>query len=101
MRDAPSTLPVDPWIAGAGCSSGSNPSLRRRTFLELSPEALTYFVLLAAAIPTAYTGGSGAFVMAAGDVSLDYALAFFQRSAPAFVRDAGTVLQRLKRAENR
>jgi TRAP-type C4-dicarboxylate transport system permease large subunit len=35
---------------------------------KLSPEALTYFVLLAAAIPTAYTGGSGAFVMAAGAI---------------------------------
>jgi TRAP-type C4-dicarboxylate transport system permease large subunit len=33
---------------------------------QLSPETLTYFILLAAAIPTAYTGGSGAFVMAAG-----------------------------------
>ena len=35
---------------------------------KLSPEALTFFVLLAAAIPTAYTGGSGAFVMAAGAI---------------------------------
>ncbi|MEY4764478.1 MAG: hypothetical protein RI907_1151 [Pseudomonadota bacterium] len=34
--------------------------------LGLSPETLTYMVLLAAALPTAYTGGSGAFVMAAG-----------------------------------
>lgn len=35
---------------------------------KLSPELMTYIVLLAAAIPTAYTGGSGAFVMAAGAV---------------------------------
>jgi TRAP-type C4-dicarboxylate transport system permease large subunit len=35
---------------------------------QLSPETLTYFVLLAAAVPTAYTGGSGAFVMAAGAI---------------------------------
>ncbi len=35
---------------------------------KLSPEALTFFVLLAAAVPTAYTGGSGAFVMAAGAI---------------------------------
>jgi TRAP-type C4-dicarboxylate transport system permease large subunit len=35
---------------------------------QLSPELMTYIVLLAAAIPTAYTGGSGAFVMAAGAV---------------------------------
>ncbi len=34
--------------------------------LRLSPETLTYLILLAAAVPTAYTGGSGAFVMAAG-----------------------------------
>lgn len=35
---------------------------------RLSPEALTYLILLAAAIPTANTGGSGAFVMAAGAI---------------------------------
>jgi conjugal transfer pilus assembly protein TrbC len=36
------------------------------------------------------------YVMATGDVTLDYALAFFQRSAPAFSRDAGSFLKRLK-----
>ncbi len=36
--------------------------------LHLSPETLTYVILLAAAVPTAYTGGSGAFVMAAGAI---------------------------------
>lgn len=36
------------------------------------------------------------YVMAAGDVSLGYALAFFQRSAPAFSKDAGAFLKRLK-----
>jgi TRAP-type C4-dicarboxylate transport system permease large subunit len=36
--------------------------------LQLSPETLTYVILLAAAVPTAYTGGSGAFVMAAGAI---------------------------------
>ena len=35
---------------------------------RLSPEVLTYLILLAAAIPTANTGGSGAFVMAAGAI---------------------------------
>jgi TRAP-type C4-dicarboxylate transport system permease large subunit len=35
---------------------------------RLSPEALTYLILLAAAIPTANTGGSGAFVMAVGAI---------------------------------
>ena len=37
-----------------------------------------------------------AFVIAAGDVSLDYALAFMQRSAPAFAPEAATLLKRLK-----
>lgn len=40
------------------------------------------------------------FVMAAGDVSLDYALGFFRRSAPAFARDAESLLKRLQRSKN-
>lgn len=36
------------------------------------------------------------YAMAAGDVTLDYALAFIQRSAPAFSKDAGAFLKRLK-----
>lgn len=39
---------------------------------------------------------SDGFVMAAGDVSLDYVLAFFQRSAPAFAKEAGAFQKRLK-----
>ncbi len=35
---------------------------------RLSPELLTYIVLLAAAVPTAYTGASGIFVIAAGGI---------------------------------
>lgn len=35
---------------------------------RLSPEMLAYLVLLAAALPTAYSGGSGALLMAAGAV---------------------------------
>ena len=35
---------------------------------KFSPEVLTYVILLAAAIPTAYTGASGIFVIAAGAV---------------------------------
>ncbi|MBN9206326.1 MAG: type-F conjugative transfer system pilin assembly protein TrbC [Methylibium petroleiphilum] len=38
-------------------------------------------------------------VVAAGDVSLDYALDHFQRSAPAFAKDAGRFLARLSRRE--
>lgn len=35
---------------------------------RLSPELLTYIILLAAALPTAYTGASGIFVIAAGGI---------------------------------
>lgn len=35
---------------------------------KLSPEFLTYIILVAAAVPTAYTGASGIFVIAAGAV---------------------------------
>ena len=35
---------------------------------KLSPEALTYVILVAAAVPTAYTGASGIFVIAAGAI---------------------------------
>ncbi len=38
-------------------------------------------------------------LMAAGDVSLDYVLAHFQRSAPSFAKDAGRYLARLGRRE--
>ena len=38
------------------------------------------------------------FVLAAGDVSLDYALKFFEHSAPAMARDASAYLQRMKGA---
>ncbi len=36
------------------------------------------------------------FALAAGDVSLDYVLRFFERSAPAIARDASAVLQRMQ-----
>lgn len=35
---------------------------------NFSPETLTYLILLAAAVPTAYTGASGIFVIAAGAI---------------------------------
>ncbi len=41
---------------------------------------------------------SDQFVLAAGDVSLDYALRFFERSAPGMARDASSYLQRMKGA---
>jgi len=59
------------------------------------------FVLVRDGAPTqACTSGlcapGDAFVRAAGDVSLDYALAHFQRAAPSFAKDAGGFLKRLK-----
>ena len=41
---------------------------------------------------------SNQFVMAAGDVSLDYALRFFERSAPAMARDTSALLKQMKGA---
>jgi len=35
---------------------------------SMSPQLLTYIILLASAVPTAYTGGSAAFVIAAGAI---------------------------------
>ena len=35
---------------------------------NLAPETLTWLILLAAALPTAYTGASGIFVIAAGAI---------------------------------
>lgn len=35
---------------------------------KMGPELLTYIILLAAAVPTAYTGASGIFVIAAGGI---------------------------------
>ena len=83
----------------------------RRVAVQIDPQAFDRFSIVrtpsfvlvrsgAAAQPCS----SGAclagdqFVMAAGDVSLDYALSFFERSTPAMARDASTLLQRLKGA---
>ena len=41
---------------------------------------------------------NGSHVLAAGDVSLDYVLRFFERSAPGMARDASSYLQRMKGA---
>ncbi len=37
---------------------------------NLAPETLTWLILIAAALPTAYTGASGIFVIAAGAIIL-------------------------------
>ncbi len=36
--------------------------------MELAPETSTWLILIAAALPTAYTGASGIFVIAAGAI---------------------------------
>jgi conjugal transfer pilus assembly protein TrbC len=82
----------------------------RQVAVQIDPQAFDRyavtqtpsFVLVRDGAPAAAPCASGlcvpgdGYVMAAGDVSLDYALAFFQRSAPAFSKDAGAFLKRLK-----
>ena len=75
-----------------------------RAFDRYAIQRVPSFVLARAGGPdTACRGEQCAraddHVTAAGDVSLDYALAHFQRSAPAFARDAGRFLARLGRRE--
>ena len=72
-----------------------------QAFDRFSVERVPSFVLVrdgAATLPcgvgTCVTGDQ--YLLAAGDVSLDYALRFFQRSAPRMAHDAATFLQRLK-----
>lgn len=81
----------------------------RRVAVQIDPQAFDRyavtrtpsFVLVRDGAPAAPCAnglcvpGDG-YVMAAGDVSLDYALGFFQRSAPSFAKDAGAFLKRLK-----
>lgn len=75
-----------------------------RAFDRYAIQRVPAFVLArAGAQDTACSGGQCArsddHVVAAGDVSLDYALDHFQRSAPAFAKDAGRFLARLGRRE--
>jgi conjugal transfer pilus assembly protein TrbC len=72
-----------------------------QAFDRFSVSATPTFVLLkAGAAPTPCAAGtcfaSTQFVSAAGDVSIDYALEFFKRSAPSFSREAGALLSKLK-----
>lgn len=65
---------------------------------KLSPEALTYVILLAAALPTAYTGASGIFVIAAGAIIYHEVLraggnAQFALAASAMSGSLGVVLR--------
>ena len=81
----------------------------RTVGFQIDPQAFDRFAVTATptfvlvrngAAPTDCGGNtcfaSDAFVSVAGDVSLDYALEYFQRSAPAFGKDAAVFLKRLK-----
>lgn len=82
---------------------------RHRVALQIDPQAFDRYGI--AAVPsvvlrkrqTACDGGTcpeaAAFVRVSGDVSLDYALAALQRSAPSFAADAEQWRQRLQPAE--
>ena len=81
----------------------------RKVGFQIDPQAFERFAVTATptfvlvrngAVPSDCGGNtcfaSDAFVSAVGDVSLDYALEYFQRSAPAFDKDAAVFLKRLK-----
>lgn len=83
----------------------------RRVAVQIDPQAFDRFSIVRTPSFVLVRGGASAqacssgtclasdqFVMAAGDVSLDYALNFFERSAPAMARDASSLLQRMKGA---
>ena len=83
----------------------------RRVAVQIDPQAFDRFSIVrtpsfvlvrsGASTQTCSSGtclAGDQFVMAAGDVSLDYALSFFERSAPAMARDASSFLRRMKGA---
>lgn len=83
----------------------------RRVAVQIDPQAFDRFSIVRTPSFVLVRGGASAqpcssgtclandqFVMAAGDVSLDYALSFFERSAPAMARDASSFLRRMKGA---
>lgn len=82
---------------------------QRKVLFQIDPQAFDRFAVTAT--PTFVLVRDGAqstecaagscfasdlFVSVTGDVSLDYALEYFQRTAPAFHTDADSFLQRLK-----
>ena len=104
-----------------GLSEGSLPRTAARiqqligsrpVAVQIDPRAFDrYAIQRVPAFVLARAGGTGTacsgeqcarsndHVVATGDVSLDYALDHFQRSAPAFAKDAGRFLARLGRRE--
>jgi conjugal transfer pilus assembly protein TrbC len=81
----------------------------RRVAVQIDPQAFdryavtqtpSFVLVRAGALAVPCRSGTcvpaDAFVLAAGDVTLDYALAFMHRAAPAFAPEAATLLKRLK-----
>jgi conjugal transfer pilus assembly protein TrbC len=82
---------------------------KRQVGFQLDPQAFdrfsvtatpTFVLLKPGAASTPCAAGTcfpaSSYVSAAGDVSLDFALEHFQRAAPAFSRDAGAILAKMK-----
>lgn len=81
---------------------------QRQVGFQIDPQAFdrfsvsvtpTFVLLKEGAVPAPCAAGtcypSSSFVSAAGDVSIGYALEFFKRSAPAFSREAATILSKI------
>jgi conjugal transfer pilus assembly protein TrbC len=84
---------------------------QRQVSVQIDPQAFDRFGIVATPTFVLVRGGaamqpcsagscpaSGPSVSAAGDVSVDYALAFMQRSAPQWAGDASTCLHRIQGA---
>jgi len=82
---------------------------QRQVAFQIDPQAFdrfsvtttpTFVLLKEGAVPAPCAAGTcfpaSSFVSAAGDVSVDYALEFFKRSAPTFASEAGVILRKLK-----
>lgn len=74
-----------------------------RLFEQFEIQRVPSFVLARTPLPAECTSNacrnSAAFVRTSGDVSLDYALAYIQRSSPTWAGEADRYLQRLQRRE--
>lgn len=84
---------------------------KRQVSVQIDPQAFDRFSIVRTPAFVLVRGGAATqpcaagmciagdqFVLAAGDVSLDYALRFFERSAPGMARDASVYLQRMRGA---
>ena len=82
---------------------------QRKVGFQIDPQAFdrfavsavpTFVLLRAGAMPEPCAAGTcfptASYVSVAGDVSLDYALEFFKRSAPSFNQEAGAFLSKIR-----